>query len=311
MQKRVKIFIGLLLAFGILLGVAWFSGGATWALLYVAEHHALPYRADKEFTLTGLSHLDSDIPAPTNRVRITISQNRMKQALADSGGWSWTVPPGLVRDRLLIEGDWTPHSHGESVDVAIPVEVLIADTEGDHPHLSGTLPVSMLNAYMDVEFEEDFVNEDEEYVLGHFDYTFRPRILEATLQTTNSTSLPPGQYAEQIGIDVRARGKVKLKFEENLFRASTDGNIDLLLKISATSKPTDAGMVMDYDAVFKWLKGNVKNLHSYGDKKVAEKLKKKWTRSLNKEKRKKKLARHPIPVWAPLDFVIDLHFYAE
>ena len=169
----------------------------------------------------------------------------------------------------------------------------------------------MLNAYMEVEFEKDFVNEDEEYFLGHFDYTFRPRILEATLQTTNSPSLPPAIYAEKMGIDVRAKGKVKLRFEENLFRASTDGDIDLHLALTVQPRPTEEGIVLDYDAVFNRLKGNVKNLHSYGDKKVAEKLKKKWTRSLNKEKRKQKLARHTIPDWVPLDLVADVSFYPE
>ena len=310
-RKRLGFFLGFVFLLGLMLAIAWLTGGITLALLALAEHH-LPYRVDRELVITRVEHGDPTVNPPADRVRLTISRSRLRQALREAGDWHRVVPPGLLSDGLVIGGEWTPYSRGEKVDITIPVEIRVDDTEGDHPHLEGSLPVAMLNAYMEVEFAEDFVNEDEEYVLGHFDYTFRPTILEATIRTTNNPSLPPAAYVEQIGLEVKAEGTVRLKFEENLFRASTTARIsELLLLITVTPTPTAEGVVLDYDAKFRTLRGNVRKLHNYGDKKVSDKLKSKWTRSLNREKRKQKLARHALPPWAPMDVVIDLSFYRE
>lgn len=300
---------GLLLGVG-LLAFAWFRGGVAAGLVYVADRLLLPHQFGPELSLTGIRRLTGEPGPAEDRIRLTVSRDRLRQALAAAGDWSRALPPGLLQDRLTVEAAWTPHSRNQPVDIEIPLQIVVGETEGDHPHLAGTLPVSALNAFIAVEFAEDFVNENEEYLLGHFDYTFRPTIREATVRTTTPPALPPELYPTQLGLEIRARGTVKLSFEENLFRTSTDASIsDLRLLLTVAPRPTDDGVILDYDARFTRLKGNVRKLHSIGDRWVSDRLESKWTRSLNKEKRKRKLARHPLPAWAPLDLVVDLAFY--
>jgi hypothetical protein len=313
-RRRFRsLLLLLLLLLLALLAIGWSNGTVARTLVYAVQQLALPHRAGKELSVERIGWEEPSGDLADGRIRLSISRARAVQALAAAGISPRWAPPGLLRNGLRIAGTWTPYSHDVPVGITIPVEIGIDDTNGNPPRLAGRLPASLLNAYMDAEFAEDYVNEGEDYFLGHYDYVFWPSITDASIRSAAAAPAPPAaDDPPPIILHVRANGTAQLKFRENWFRTSTDATLSSLhLILKVTAHKEQEGIILDYSAHFANLRSNVRKLHSIGDKQVSETLQKKWERSLNKEKRRQKLARHPLPHWAPLDLVVDIAFLPE
>ncbi|MBA4388566.1 MAG: hypothetical protein C0404_11330 [Verrucomicrobia bacterium] len=268
----------------------------------------LPMKIGDEFTAISLKY---NTPAPKceKGIMLTIGTSQLRTALKGSlpGTW-WMLPRGIIRDRILLEGRWMPRGVKMPRNEGIPVYLAVDDSAGPHPQLVGRYHASALNAIL--KDEEAFnLRQTEDWVLGQYELVYQ--IFFDTLTVTSDDEVDAAPIAHR-QLKFFATGNVNLKFNDLFLSASATARVSPFngafdLRFSRD----DDGVIVQYDARIDSLKADVNNLAPWADEKISKELRKSLLKSLNRKKKKDRLAEDRFPSWIPLDVKVDIRIVPE
>lgn len=294
-KKTVVVIICVVMFAG-----CWFSGLAGRLVGCLILPLLLPLRVNKAIEISALTR-DKPPAIHEKGLVLTIGSDRLRKIMHGAFCISRLFPPGLIRDGMVLKGSWMPDKFRLPEGNRLPFMIVI-DDDTRHPGLVFRYPAAAVNELMKDEIAEALRSE-EEYILGTYNI-----IYYITFQTLRI-------YSEEQDLDtaIQARllicdatGKVRFKFEENLLDLRATGRVKKLRgRFDIRVIRDDEGIGFSYKVKIEELDIDVHNLANWGDRRVSKKLRRSWEKSLNKEKKQKRLAKVRLPEWVPLDLVVD------
>ena len=232
---------------------------------------------------------------------LAVSEERLRQILREAYPASRYLPPGLLRTGMAIEGNILGKALDMPPEERIPFAVVLRDTAAGRPRFELRYPAHDLNSLTKELFGDD-LREREEYLLGHYDLVYEIELSEFVLSSDDGS-----MDAEERIFPFRARGKARVTLEENLVTVRATGSVsDLSGQVVLRPLREEDGIALTYDVDITNLDVNFHRVNSLLDSLGADKLRRSLERSLNKEKKKRKLAKRRLPGWVPLDLSIDV-----
>lgn len=297
----------LVVAAVVLVGLAlcWQSGLVGGLTCRVILPAILPWTVSRELEITGVSF--SRVDGPLDRgVTVTVSAGRLRDILGCALPWSRMLPPGLIRPGLVIRGTWYPRSFYLPPQGHMPLMVVI-DSESRRPIVQCRYPASDVNRVMEREVAEA-LRETEDYILGSYETVYYIRFHALHIK---SDDRPIDGAVKKRSLEVRARGRVRFVLEENWFDLRNTGKLRILHGVvDLDVGQDDKGIHTSYRVDIDKLDINFHNVAPWLDEKLSEKLRRKWTKSLNKEKKRRRMASCRLPHWAPMDILLDLELFS-
>ena len=148
----------------------------------------LPVKIDDEFSISKL--VIEDIPViPERGLRLSITPQRLKYMLKDINPMLAAIPPGLIRDGVVLYGEWAPE---KAPGYTVPISISCNNRAGEYPRIMFRYPFDELNSLLKLELAEDWRDEDD-YFLGT--YTLTQRISFNTLSVRTIKPLPVSEVS--------------------------------------------------------------------------------------------------------------------
>ena len=297
--RRVAAVLVLVVA---LLAACWWSGLVGRALACYVLPRLFPIRERSGVEVTSLDCCGAG-GLPGRGLTLTVSPGRVADLLRRAWPYHRLLPPGLVRDGLVLRGSVRPEDWPAEAGHTVPFAVVIDDATGDPPRLSLRCPRDELNALVKRELLFD-LSKEREWALGTYDYRWVPVFETLTLYSEQPAGRGP---IEERRFPFVATGRVRFRFEENLFDARATARVNRLSgHFLLRFRHAEDGLVLGYDAVVSELSANVHNLLPWGDEKASEALRRSMSRSLNRRRKQERMARKRFPAWLPLDIMVDV-----
>jgi len=184
----------------------------------------------------------------------------------------------------------------------MPVRI-VTDRRSVQPKVRCILPLDVVNEYLASDEVMDALSSKEEYFLGSYEIFYKIELDELRVFSDDRDLNPPVTRRD---LKCEAKGKVRIKIIENIGRPSVEGKIRKLTgKISVDVGRDEKGVFFSYRADIDRISLNVDNVMGLADDVLAEKLRKSWEKSLNKEKKRVKFSARRFPEWIPVDIVFE------
>jgi len=259
----------------------------------------LPLKIDGGFTISKL--VMEDIPiVPERGVRISITPLRLKSMLKDINPMLSAIPPGLIRNGVVIYGDWVPEKASDHI---VPITISCNEKAGEYPIIMFRYPFDELNSLLIVELAEDWRDEDD-YFLGT--YTLTQRIRFNALRVRTIKPLPVNETSP-IKLNIKASGQLRYKVQDGALKARITADVqELSGTITLIPELHKKGIGFKFSTKVDKLKLSVKKMAPWLERKLAGDLQHSIERSMNKSKRRRKFAKMRIPYWVPIDTCLDI-----
>ncbi len=271
---------------------------ARWGLV----RFSMPWELDDGFRVDGVEAAPDERAGDTG-IYLALSTDRARAITRQAWAWWWILPPGLLRDGLVVRGSWDP----EDLDLPegrIPVVILLRE-EAVQPALTVRYPAESFNELVrSGQIEKIRLHDRDEYEFGHYEMFYRPTFTSFRLQSIDVSEDTPVSVRR---FEYACTGRLGIKLEENILTARTEGKVkDLRGRATVEFIRDEGGLGFAYDVTIDRMDVNIKNLASFLDDVVAEKLRKSMLRSMNRRKKKERLARKRFPPWIPVDTTVDV-----
>ena len=279
----------------------WFSGAAGYVILRWIIPRLLPRAAGSDIEIASVVFDSRPDPGEAGII-FSVSPRKLRFLLKQAFRWGVLFPRGLLRDGTVLKGYWVPREFYLPPDNRVPLSLVI-DAGADKPVLSCRYPAEHVNRVMEGPVAEA-LRETEDYFLGSYDTIYYIRFYTLHIYS----EAPPGQSEIlRRTLQVDATGRVRVKVEENLISLRNTGKVKTLAgKIDFDIQRDIWGIHLCHNADIKDLVIDFHNTAPWLDKYFSRKLRKSWEKSLNKEKKKRKLAKNALPSWVPLDLTVDI-----
>jgi len=290
----------------VLSALAWQTGlvGRTAARLLLPL--LLPWSPDDTVEVSSVSFRAGARPLQRG-VTVTISAGRLREIVSEAFPKAWLLPPGLIRPGMVVKGTWYPDSFYLPPEGHMPLMVVV-DAVSRRPAIRCRYPAGDVNRVMEREVAEA-LREREEYVLGSYETVYYIRFKTLRIQTAD---VPKGPRTKRRILDLEAAGRVRFVLEENWFDLRNTGKLRILHGVVDLHMGRDpSGVFVSHKVEIDKLDIDFHNVAPWLDEKLSEKLRKKWTKSLNKEKKRRRVASHRLPHWAPVDLALDIELYSK
>ncbi len=277
----------------------WHSGVAGgWLLQHVMPRY-LPRDLDDGFVITQVTLEDCPL-VPDRGLRLSISPSRLRRLLRDVSPLFRLLPPGLIREDVVLRGLWLPEK--ASPQHALPITVSCNGEAGDAPWAVFRFPVDDLNALLKAELAEEW-RETEDYILGSYDINQRVWFRTLSIQSEDA---PRGLPDAPIRFTIGASGKLRYNFEDGIIDATVSAKVKRLNgTVEFLPVRHKDGIGFEYACRIETLDIAVDNMAPWLERKVADELKDSIERSLNKRRKREKYQRMRLPHWTPLNLVVD------
>ncbi|MCK5850630.1 MAG: hypothetical protein KAH23_06910 [Kiritimatiellae bacterium] len=297
-SKRRRVLISLVCV--VLLVVCWFTGLIGFIIGRFILPGLSPCSVGKSVEITEVGYGASHLPLKKG-ITIAISAERLKRMLEDGWRWGVLVPPGLMRNGMVLKGAWFPRDFHLPPHNRVPI-MIIVDPAAEHPQIRCRYPANETNDIMENQVAEA-LRDTKEYILGTYETIYYIRFKTLHIRTDNSDL---DTDVDKRTVLLEATGRVRMFVEDNLLTLRNTGKVKSLNgKVSFNLYHDSRGIRLRYNAEIEELIINFHNMAPWLDKKLSKKLRKSWQRSLNKEKKKQKMEKRCLPGWIPMDIVFD------
>ena len=304
-MKGIKNRLVVLGVVVVLLALCWQSGLVGLVVGRVVLPAMLPWAPNDTVEVSRVSFREPDGPLRRG-ITVTVSAGRMREIIGHVLPRSWLLPPGLIRPGMLVKGTWYPDSFYLPPEGHMPLMVVV-DAESIQPAVYCRYPADDVNQVMEREVAEA-LREKEEYILGTYETVYYIRFKTLRIRLDD---LPLDAEVKKRSIDVEATGRVRFVLEENWFDLRNTGKLRILHGVvDLDVGRDDRGVFVSHKADIDRLDIDFHNVAPWLDEKLSEKLRKKWTKSLNKEKKRRRIERGRFPHWAPVDLELDIELFS-
>jgi hypothetical protein len=300
-RRRLLVLL-LLLAFAIF----WCGAGAAWVLAIVADRLGPMLTARRTVQVVSVAwNGDFGRAEPDQKagVLLTMSPGRARQLVNElAGPWRFFLPPRALQQGLLISGVWTFRHPKDCPPLRFPVTVRLDDRSA-YPTLRGRFPRSRLNEMVRREGFLGDRRDRSEYALGHYVLRNEYRFSSLKIQCEP----PRRQPVTHRIVHVYVKGRVRYWFDENLVSARATAEV----KPSHLRVEIDASRLLDgisvrYRATFIEFDANFNRMMPVLDGMFTDKLRNSLEASLNRQRKVDRTARKRLPLWSPLDLMLDV-----
>ncbi len=278
----------------------WQGGFLGYWILDKAIPHFLPADIDDGFFVTKITVENLPV-VPERGLCVSVSPQQLKSLLRDANPLFSLIPPGIIKDNIVLHGKWD--SEKAAAEYSVPISINLSKESGNRPRIIFRYPVKDLNLILQAELEEDWRDEDE-YFLGT--YSTEQRIwfdsmsVKSIRRTSNLADAP-------IILTIIASGRLRYNVKDGFFAARITAKIKKLSGVvTLIPELHSKGVGFKYSCEVDDLDISVKKMAPWLEKKFADDLKDSIQRSLNKRKRRREFAKMRIPYWVPLDTDIDI-----
>jgi len=284
-----------------LLACLWVSGTFGKWILHYALPTALPRDLGDGLEISGIS-FERLSPVPERGVQVAISSSRLRSILRNAQPWTVLLPPGIISDGVVIHGRWNSAKAAETP--SLPFRLFCDDSTGDHPRLTFRYPVDELNRLLRAELSDE-MKKEEDWVFGTYDLNQKLTFRAFSLHSLDE---PPRGQVIQREFRFSATGRIRYNFQDGPIDATVTAEVEELSGACTLIVARDENRItLGYNAEIKRLDLSAKNTPPWAERKLARKLRASLERSLNKRRKKQKLAALLVPDWVPLDLVVDIH----
>ena len=241
-------------------------------------------------------------------LQLTARPHRVRQMLRESVPFTRFLPPGLLGHGLRLNGVWHPSGAGLPVTNSVALSIVLDFRAPANPHLEGRYPVQDFNKLVRYQYAEKLTRE-RDWFLGSYDFTWKPEFNTLRIESERG---PVERNATRRTLAVNGTGRVRLIFDDDAFKLSVRPRVrNLKGAIDVEVIRHGDGLGLAYDARIHELGVDVKNLAPWADNKVEERLRSSLERSLNRQKKKDRMARKRFPAWLPTDTTVDFELVRE
>lgn len=287
-------------------GVGWTSGMAGKAVLFCFAR-CLPYWVADDVLITRLSTGGAGAEQEVG-VRLTISSKRFREDLKQNAWWGWLIPPGAIRNGLVVTGVWRPETTPGPDSTGLPLMMVIDDRVGDHPILTCRYRAAAFNALMRRHYEPR-TRRKRRWFLGSYEQSHQ--IVFSALEIFSNDGQPLRPVRER-RLQFVARGVVRFEFDDGWARANVKGSIgELRGNVRVYFDERKDGVAISYESDVEALDVNVKKLLPWGDRKISRDLARSVENALNRPREKGRTSRIFLPRWVPLDARVDIRLVAD
>jgi len=262
----------------------------------------LPLDLDDGLSITRISIEDCAL-VPDRGLLVSVSPRTFKRLLRQVSPLFVLLPPGVV-DGVVLHGQWLPEK--AAPEFVFPIALSCNQVSGISPRVVFRCPVDDLNRILDAELSDD-LHDKESYIFGTYDVNQRIRFRTLSIQ---SEERPPGIMDAPFRFRVHATGSLRYRVKDGFI------GVRVTAKVKALSGTMEFGPVihengvgLEYACVVDTLDIAVDNMAPWLERKVAENLRQSIERSQNKRRRREKYARLRLPLWVPLDSVVDIQVF--
>ncbi len=303
MRKRHARVTTLAAVLAGLLVWAWFRGLVADALVLGIARWCLPVRLGGEGEVTAVARRSVSL-VPESGALLAVSPARLRAIVGEALGGTWFIPPGLIRDGLLIEGRW----FREGGERAIPVAIACTPAVGEHPRFVFRYPGRTFHAMLGDDAAYTTARE-KEYLLGHYDL-----VQSLTFRTAEITSRAPDgmpRFGERV-VDVSAVGRARFQVIDGWASARATAAVKRLRgRLFVRPVVHGDGIGIDYEVKIDEMTADVNNVAPWADRKLSESLRESCERSMNKPRKRERMARRRLPAWFPFDMEVDIRLTDE
>jgi hypothetical protein len=258
----------------------------------------LPLKLDDGFEITSIK-VESLPVVPPLGIRVTATPKEVKKLLRSASLFAYLLPPGLIRNNLVIHGKWVPRK--ANIKYTVPLSIYCNKGAGTKPYVVLRYPFEDFNVLLKSESAERWRDEDD-YFLGTYTHEHRIWFKSLFIRTITRES-----RTDPIRLTIRATGRLRYKVQDGIIKARISGDVrELSGEIQLVPVKHKNGIGFDYSCRVDVVKLSVKKMAPWVEKRLSKTLKKSITRSMNKRKRLKRFAQMRLPEWVPLDTVIDI-----
>ncbi len=302
MRRKTKINMVILCSLFVLLTAAWFGGGFGWLVRKVILPRVAPRKFGSSFMIYAFGP-EERFTHDTRGVTLLLNPKRANTILKGALPLAHRfLPPGIFVHGFNMQCLWMPHGEKDSSMGVIPLWVVIDRNAGYEPVLKGRMPVDEINRYLKEDMEEGLTSR-EKWILGHYDIIYK--ISFESMRILSGTGINAAGGHRKLSL--LADGQVRIKFDDKPISARATAKVkELKVEVDMTFIPRDDKFALSYEARVTGLKLNVNNMLPWGDKRIAESLRKSLEKSLNRRKNKERAMKLRIPGWAARDMIVDL-----
>lgn len=277
----------------VLLLADWLFGGAGWLLRDVILPRWLPYVDEDSGVAVLAVHPPSRHSSTASQLQLVCSVDYLKQVLRASPFPFVMLPPRTLVAGMELVGTVPV---GEVRQSELHWSWRLDDSLGSIPELTLRLDADLLNEFLRDEFAEDWV-EREDYWLGH--YELEQQLWFDTL-TAQSEAMGEGESLYPLRIRAVATGRMRYHFRDGPVVARWTAQVKHL-EVLFMLNPIlhDDGIGFDYRAEVVEFDISVDRMAPWVEKRLARSLRDSMQRSLNKGRKRQKLAAHRLPHWLP------------
>jgi len=241
-------------------------------------------------------------------VRLRISAARLRQDLKENTWWGWLVPPGTIRDGLVLAGVWRPETTPGPDSAGLPLLLVVDDQIGDQPVLTCRYGASAFNGLMR-RYYEPRTRRKKRWFLGSYEQSHQ--ITFSSLEVF-STDGQPHRPVRERRLQFVARGVARFVFDDGWASAKVKGSIgqvrgNVVVYFDERKDGVDLSYATDVDV----MNLNVKKVPPWGDRKISRDLADSLENALNRPQEKGKSSRILLPRWLPLDARIDIRLVPD
>ncbi len=245
---------------------------------------------------------ETEPPAvPARGLQITLCPEYLTRVLHASPFPAWLIPPGLLDPHTVIFARWKPSGHKAAQ--ALPLILHLSHTAAQRPKIVFRLSAVELNTLLIDEFAEDW-SDTGEYIFGHYDLNQR-----IWIHTLSVSSAPPPRDApsDPVRFTALATGRLRYWFKDGPVSARITANVTALaVTVAFVPVRHSDGIGLDFSARVDDLVISVDNMAPWLERRLAARIRRSIEQSLNRRRRKERMAKHRLPDWLPLDADVDL-----
>ncbi len=298
-RRRIRLWV-LCIVWLSLIATVWQSGiVAGWIHAYLLPG-MLPKTLDGGFEISRIT-TDGSPVVPDRGLRISVAPRRLLQMLKAYSPFFQLLPPGLIRDGVVLHGCWIPEK--APPEQSLPISISCTDEAGDDPWVVFRFPVKDLNALLRSELAEEWRDEDE-YIFGTYVLNQRIWFETLTIQSEDALRIGPDSPVRFL---VSAGGKLRYNFEDGVIDATITAKVKHLDGVlEFTPVRHEDGVGFDYICKVDRLDVAVDNMAPWLERKLAGELRQSIEKSMNKRRKRRKVAAVRLPNWVPLNVVVDV-----
>lgn len=280
--------------------VLWFTGAIGWVISCVILPGILPINCGSGVVLQRVISGEAPPDLKTGAV-LTIHPQRIQEIINASFLLRYSLPPGLVRDGMVIDGIWAPADGRLPGEQPLPLRIVVS---------SGSLTPRFVCRYSSAAINKLLaenavkkIRKKKEWIFGSYDLDQYIKIYAFQLESKPNFSVPVTNRQ----FEFTASGEVRYQFEDGIIQVRTTPFIKLAGGVDIWRKcQDDEGIGLAYNVGISKLDADVSNLAPVFDKKVANDLKRHFVKSLNKSAKKRKFESKRFPETMPLDMIVKI-----